>query len=101
MFSVLSAGWVRCKLKSGTWVAGAYARESDGVSSYASGYPENKDLYLSPIVMTHPSTGAFIYDDEDNVCLDAGGLWLQAEQIEMINFVPVEKEAETDAQENE
>ncbi len=101
MFSGRPAGWVRCKLKSGTWVAGAYAGESDGVSSYASGYPEKMDLYLSPIVMTHPSTGAFIYDDEDNVCLDAGGLWLQAEQIEMINFIPAEKEAETDAQENE
>ena len=92
MFSAGATGWVRCKLKSGVWVAGAYARESNGISSYASGYPEDHELYLSPLVVTNPNTGAFVYDDDQSVCLDVGGLWLQAGDIEMINFIKLRTE---------
>lgn len=41
LFADRPVGWVRLKLKSGTWLAGAFAADGDGRRrSYAAGYPE-------------------------------------------------------------
>jgi hypothetical protein len=43
-------GWIRLKLKDGTWVFGAWGKEVTAgpvaLRSYAAGYPEPQDLYL-------------------------------------------------------
>jgi hypothetical protein len=41
-------GVVRLKLKSGLWLAGIFGTTTRGQRSYAAGYPETQDLYLSP-----------------------------------------------------
>lgn len=42
-------GWIRLRLKDGSWVLGVWGRESTAATalrSYAAGYPELQDLYL-------------------------------------------------------
>ena len=57
-------GWVRLRLKGGTWLGGAFATRADGTRSYAAGYPEQQDLYLVESVEVDPETGSFLLDDE-------------------------------------
>ena len=40
-------GVVRIRLKSGPWLAGVFGTTASGQRSYAAGYPEKEDLYLS------------------------------------------------------
>jgi hypothetical protein len=56
LFGARLDGWVRLRLRSGTWLAGAYARRGDR-RSYAAGYPEIQDLYLAEAVAVDPDTG--------------------------------------------
>jgi hypothetical protein len=51
-------GWVRIKLKDGTWRAGPWNR-TPGTSypSYASGYPEPQELYLSDQAVINDAGG--------------------------------------------
>jgi hypothetical protein len=53
---------VRMRLKSGIWLAGLFGTTEDGRRSYASGYPEEGDLYLSLQLKVDRSSGAFITD---------------------------------------
>ena len=55
---------VRIKLKSGPWVAGLFETHR-GRESYASGYPEPADLYLSVRVEVDASSGAFVRENDD------------------------------------
>ena len=57
-------GWVRLRLKGGTWLGGAFVTRADGIPSYAAGYPERQDLYLVESVEVDPETGSFLLDDE-------------------------------------
>jgi len=57
---------VMIKLKSGTWLAGHYGRPSDGRRSYASGHPEEGDLYLALALKIDAASG--------ELALDAGGI---------------------------
>jgi len=57
-------GWVRLRLKGGTWLGGAFATRADGTRSCAAGYPERQDLYLVESVEVDPETGSFLLDDE-------------------------------------
>ena len=50
--------WVRLRLKSGTWLGGAYAT-ANGRQSYTAGYPEAQDIYLAAAVPVDPDTGEF------------------------------------------
>ena len=52
-------GWVRLRLKSGVWIAGAYAPSDGGIGSYAAGYPETQDLFLAETVEIDRDTGEF------------------------------------------
>ena len=54
---------VRGKLKSGTWVGGLFATTKDQVRSYAAGYPEEGDIFLSQRVDIDPDFGEFAVDE--------------------------------------
>jgi hypothetical protein len=81
-------GIVRMKLKSGTWLAGVYATTNGGRQSYAAGYPEEEDLYLSLQLRVDPVTGEFTRDDEDRPVPVAGpsGLLVRWAEIEYLEF---------------
>ena len=78
---------VRARLKSDTWVAGLYA-EVDGNKSYASGYPEDCDLYLSVSIEINPETGELKRNSEGQpVILDGPrSLLVSREEIEYLDI---------------
>ena len=79
-------GWIRCRLKSGTWLGGAYA-DANGRRSYAAGYPEPQDLYLAASVEVDPETGEFVLDGGGRPRLGAGGLLVRWEEVEYLEFI--------------
>lgn len=79
-------GWIRCRLKSGTWIGGAYAN-AHGRRSYAAGYPESQDIYLAASVDLDPETGAFQLDDQENPRLGDGGLLFRWDEVEYLEFI--------------
>ncbi|WP_043503688.1 DUF6338 family protein [Georgenia sp. SUBG003] len=80
-------GWVRLRLKSGTWVGGAYATSETGLRSYTAGYPEEQDLFLATTVEVDPGTGEFLFDESGNVRLQDGGLLVRWEEVEYLQFI--------------
>jgi hypothetical protein len=80
-------GWIRLKLKSGSWVGGAYATSPTGLKSYSAGYPEPQDLYLVTAVDIDPETGEFLLDDEKNARLGSGGLLIRWDEVEYLQFI--------------
>lgn len=80
-------GWIRLKLKSGTWVAGAYATSVGGLRSYAAGYPEDQDFFLATTVSVDPDTGAFLFDEKNEVVLQEGGLLVRWDEVEYLQFI--------------
>lgn len=87
LFQNEAFGWVRVRLKSGAWLGGAFANATDGRRSYASGYPETQDLYLSTILATDPATGEFEYGGDGNVKVLDGGLLLRWDEVEYLQFI--------------
>ena len=79
---------VRLKLKSGTWLAGMFSTTITGQRSWAAGYPEKEDLYLSLQLKVDPVTGEFTKDADGNATpVDGGGgLLLRWEEIEILEF---------------
>lgn len=80
-------GWVRLRLKSGGWLAGAYATADGALKSYSAGYPEEQDLFLSTSAEVDPETGEFRFDDTDRVVLRPGGLLVRWEEVEYLEFI--------------
>lgn len=78
-------GWVRLRLKSGAWI-GAALGEKDGRRSYFSGYPEQQDLYLVQTAEVDPDSGAFLYDNEDQLRLRDFGVLLRWDEVEYLEF---------------
>jgi hypothetical protein len=81
-------GVVRMKLKSGTWLAGVYGTTVSGRRSYAAGYPESGDLYLSLQLRVDAVTGEFARDDDDRPLPVPGGsgLLVRWSEIEYLEF---------------
>ena len=81
-------GVVRVKLKSGSWLGGVFGTTVSGQRSYAAGYPEKEDLYLSLQVKVDAMTGEFEQDlDGGPVPVEgASGLLLRWEEIEYLDF---------------
>jgi hypothetical protein len=73
-------------MKSGVWLAGAYAN-ANGRRSYAAGYPEPQDLYLAAAVEVDPDIGEFVLDDDGNVALLEGGVLVRWEEVEYLEFI--------------
>lgn len=80
-------GWVRLKLKSGTWIAGGYATATSGLKSYSAGYPEPQDLYLATTAAVDPDSGEFLLDGDGQVSLEAGGLLIRWDEVEYLEFI--------------
>jgi hypothetical protein len=87
LFSSNVDGWVRLRLKSGSWIGGAFASTSDGRRSYAAGYPEDQDIYLADAVAVNPETGEFQRDCDGSVVVLGGGLLLRWDEIEYLQFI--------------
>ena len=78
IFRERSAGFVRARLKSGTWVGGWYGRRSR-----ASGYPNPADLYLESAYQMG-SDGSF-----GPRVTATGGLYLRIDDVQVLEFVEV------------
>ncbi|NGY65945.1 hypothetical protein G7043_44370 [Lentzea sp. NEAU-D13] len=78
---------VRIRLKSGTWLAGYYGTTADGRRSYASGHPEEGDLYLALGLQVDPVSGELALADGVPVPV-AGerGLLVRWPEIEYIDI---------------
>lgn len=82
---------VRMKLKSGYWLAGLYGRADNGRRSYAAGYPEVGDIFLSQMFVVDAETGEFERDGQDRPrpVDNASGLlvrWAEVEYLEVQEF---------------
>ena len=85
LFQGNPSGWVRLRLKSGTWIGGAFTLTA-GRRSYVAGYPETQDLLLSQAAVVDPQTGEF-----KGVAPTAEGqairLLVRWEEVEYLEFV--------------
>ena len=77
--------WVRLKLKSGTWIGGAYVE-----GSHAAGYPEQPDLYLKVAVDVDADTGEFGRDKDGNAITNPYGVLVRWDEVEFLEFAPRE-----------
>ena len=91
LFQDRPAGWVRCKLKSGTWVGGAFA-EVDGRRPYASGYPESQDLYLPAILPLDHDSGEVLINGDGTPELQGSGILIRWDEIEYLDFTEATEE---------
>ena len=78
-------GWIRCRLKSGTWIGGAFA-DTDGRRSYVAGYPEPADLFLAQAATVDPDTGEFELID-GRPSLKESGLLVKWDDVEYLEFI--------------
>jgi hypothetical protein len=78
-------GCARMRLKSGTWIAGAYA-EINGRQPYSAGYPEAQDLYLPAAVDVDPVTGELPYDENGHIVHRPGALLVRWDEVEYLEF---------------
>jgi hypothetical protein len=89
VFAQRPQGWIRLRLKSGSWLGGAYAVKGNGRRrSYASGYPEAQDLFLVEAVELDPETGKFVVHANDRLVLRRSGIlarWDEVEYLEVID----------------
>lgn len=79
-------GWVRIKLKTGSWIGGAYATYGN-MKSYSAGYPEQQDIFLARSADLDPGTGEFRFAPDGAVQLGAGGLLVRWEEVEYLEFI--------------
>ena len=87
LFGARPRGWVRLRLKSGTWLGGAFATRADGTRAYAAGYPEQQDLYLVESVEVDPETGSFLLDDEGTPVSRGSSILIRWEEVEYLDFI--------------
>jgi len=89
LFEARKAGLIRCRLRSGRWVGGLYARASP-VSSYVGPEGPDQDIYVAYAAEFNQDTGepALRVDDGDLVWL-GGGILLKWADIESLEFMPL------------
>jgi hypothetical protein len=75
------------RLKSGVWLAGAFAVGLDGGRSYAAGYPEEQDLYLVQTYDVDPESGEFHSNEEGGVIELGRGILVRWNEIEYLEFI--------------
>jgi hypothetical protein len=87
LFSPGPDGWIRVRLRTGTWVGGAYSRHpSGGIGSYAAGYPDLQDLLLGDTAEVEPDSGAFLLDADGNPRMTGSAILIQWDQVEYLVF---------------
>jgi hypothetical protein len=77
---------VRVKLKSGAWVAGLYGANAMGVASYAGGFPEDGDIYLTRQLVVDPDSGALSRHDDETPILVERGLWIRCSEMDYMDI---------------
>ena len=82
---------MRCKLKSGAWIGGAFGLYN-GRKPYAAGYPEPADIYLTATLSLNPETGEIDTSEGNQVVRDSSIL-IGWEEIEYLEFIESAKEA--------
>lgn len=87
LFGARPDGWIRLRLKSGPWLAGAYTRETETHKSYAAGYPEEEDLYLVESVEVDPDTGEFHLDEDGAPVARGSGILVRWSEVEYLEFI--------------
>ena len=87
LFGSTPDGWIRLRLKSGRWLAGAYATMPDGSRSYAAGYPEEQDLFLVEAIEVDPESGEFVLDKEGEPVLRGSGILVRWNEVEYLDFI--------------
>lgn len=72
----------------GPAAAGVYGTTSTGVRSFAAGYPEAQDLFLSRRLTIDPENGAFLLNEAGNPVPPEveSGLLLRWDEIEYLDF---------------
>jgi hypothetical protein len=91
LFSPEPVAWIRIKLKSGPWIAGAFALDHHGRRrSYAAGYPHEQDLYLAEQLRVDPETGDLELDGDGNVLLLGRGVLIRWSEIEYLTYTDAE-----------
>jgi hypothetical protein len=87
LFGSRPDGWIRLRLRSGSWLAGAYAKRPDGSRSYAAGYPEEQDLYLIEAMDVDPDTGEFRFGDHGYPVSRGSGILVRWSEVEYLEFI--------------
>jgi uncharacterized protein DUF6338 len=85
IFAGNPAGWVLMRMKSGRWIGGEYA-----AGSYAGGYPEPADLFLSKEFHVDQEVGDFV-PGQDGQPLPVGyGVLVRWDDVEYLQVTPTE-----------
>lgn len=88
LFGRRPEAWVRLKIKNGPWLGGIYSPKV-GLGSYAAGYPEPADIFLSEGVEVDPHSGRFLFDDAGQPRRTNSGLLVRWEQTEYLEVIDV------------
>lgn len=79
-------GWVRLKIKDGPWILGAFAREDEGLRSYASGYPHPEQLFLADTAECDDH-GNFVVDEHGHVRLRGIGVLVGLHETAYLEWI--------------
>lgn len=86
LFGAEVPGFVRCCLKSGRWVGGAYYLAKP-LRSYSSLAEAEKDIFIAHAVEFNQEDGTALRHQGDYVWTK-GGIYITASQIESLEFIP-------------
>jgi hypothetical protein len=79
-------GWLILRLKSGQWMGGLWGTsETSSLTSYAAGYPEQQDLFISDLA--EMEDGAFLVDEQGRPSLTGVGLLVRWDEVEYAKFI--------------
>jgi Family of unknown function (DUF6338) len=93
LFQANAQGWVILCMKSGTFLAGLYSGPPNGLTSYASAYPDTQELFLYTQVLCDPETGEFWnaeklpLEEGQNPVLTHTGLLVRWDEIEYLEWI--------------
>ncbi|MGH2539374.1 MAG: DUF6338 family protein [Actinomycetota bacterium] len=88
LFASQPDGWIRLRLRDGTWLGGAYSQpEGDELGSYAAGYPDAQDLYLGRLAEVDPYSGVFLFDESGQIRMRSSGILIRWDEVQYLEFV--------------
>ena len=84
LFNAKEAGFIRCRLKSGTWVGGMYA-DAQPIKSYVGADGPLQDIYIAYATQFDQETG-YPCTDDDGFLWTGGGILLKWSDIDSLEF---------------
>ena len=86
-FSAGPTGWVRMKLKSGTWVGGFFIDKPGSGTSYAAQqHAGEQDIYLAIQAVVDPVTGGFATNESGSAIARGSGMLIRWDEVEYLEF---------------